>query len=90
MWVLIFSNKLPDYNLVYVPKHDEKKIWEELTFLSMIDSQDEEPKNGKKNYFFREEDIKIHVKSIEDYKNNIPLTSEFDHSTFFAQVQLRF
>ena len=27
---------------------------------------------------------------IEDYKNNIPLTSEFDHSTFFAQVQLRF
>jgi hypothetical protein len=27
---------------------------------------------------------------IEDYEKNLPLTSEYDHATFFAQVQLRF
>ena len=27
---------------------------------------------------------------IDDYKKNVPLTSEYDHTTFFAQVQVRF
>ncbi len=27
---------------------------------------------------------------IDDYKRNVPLTSEYDHTTLFAQVQVRF
>lgn len=27
---------------------------------------------------------------IDDYKKNVPLTSEYDHTTLFAQVQVRF
>ena len=27
---------------------------------------------------------------IDDYQKNVPLTSEYDHTTLFAQVQVRF
>lgn len=63
-----FANKLmkaeDNYNLVYIPKSDEKIIWDEIIFLSMIDSQYKEPQDGVKYYMYQEEDIKNHIKKI--------------------------
>lgn len=59
-----------DYSLVYVPKTDEEMIWEEVLFLSGINMQDKEPQVAIKSYLHDEENIKNHIKTIEDYKNN--------------------
>lgn len=69
----IFADKLIDaednYNLIYIPKSDEKIIWDELIFISGIGMQDQKPDDNIKSYLYNEKDIKDHVKIIENYKN---------------------